>query len=1362
MEDGKSSSEQHSARIFAQTKTNPSYETVVAASRRLPLGSPRNISGPRLPPSPRLGGLNRRKGRASPSPEMPTRTTPKKEATRPLSFRNFHQAIDARSPVPVKGAVDPSGGGSRAKLQAETRTEQSSRRPGMSIDQRFSAMVRAPSPRPLLSIPPKRSNTRETSAGSSVSSEAAVGSVRSFTVNTEAGGKKNLSETEISHLVRSSIQKARRNAKNKGRKSQDQLSIQASQVLVVGSPAAGASPAEAAAAAAAGVSPVAAADTLSHAQRKFSWSSVEEESDSEDDNKELCPDQSLRKSSTAPEQHPLPRAWPHGGFFRGLSGRVAGETGDERTGPLDGAKVDDQSRREKGEASVIGEPAKDDCEKLKETENNSEEQSRRSSLQNSISRAKMARDEITELLHDEQVEAVISTCASDIRSAMSGLSVNSADKDSGVNLHSSLEQSKVGNNGRQLDDEECVEGMSSMPIMSQSNVNNIVADTMRRAKEAAKNNPEETKIPATKTGTESTAESPKSLSTTLDDPTTDESKDKAATPEFKNERNLETPRSPKSAEILQTAKESMNHQPSVKSPLLSPQEQERPLPDVTEEPVSSPRTPKSPKSPPAHLVEASPESADTTTKVATESALAEGVGSTATGTKRKTVEPNTIASPRASKSRAKLFASLSIEIKESLANVDELSLASSSLSPVKSSTQAADSESKRISRPVDLDFTKRFSSAMTRAQARRLSAFQQKEELVEPAAPLSGAELSIDPAEKVTNDNTSPRLAGAADVTIAVGAGAGESPNDKWSADESIDALDDAVAGESEKLQPSDKSRADESINALGDDVAGEADASLPKDKSGKTRLGILQNTLGETQGDSAEYGLEVALVSTSETSSSSENSVGSPESSTKEEESADQKESSPVAQDLVPDSSIPGEDAPSHEIVLSEKGQDAVESTTKEATFEFQETKKTIAEIPESAPDGKEMETTAPTPLTSDVTHEGTKKGEPSFPKIALLHASPRGSGESLPTSPTSNVSAALEKSNAREPTPKAKEVTETIGSQDISAASQNGAGRQLLTLKESPSSDDEFVGKTVVSPLVPSDSTSHQAGKYSKLRAKKKKKRVKRRSRESREDRSLLTPNPGETVIQVTEEFLAEIASRKGSTLTAEELNRLLNAATPAKNLSAASEATKKSLMADEESVASAPCNDDHVAEDDRAVSPIVSTPQSRESRTSRASSRKSRESRTTRASSITRSRASTRTHMTKSHHAAPFCMDFLWQFGFHDDIDADLLEDDSISFSQSGSLDDYGSDDYNDDTTIGEATVDNDTVENSTNYGTGASNSFESRGRGGSPFNAESPQTLTQLERRRVTFSFSEGRCTSDYYDGSSSDSSTQKNW
>lgn len=131
-----------------------------------------------------------------------------------------------------------------------------------------------------------------------------------------------------------------------------------------------------------------------------------------------------------------------------------------------------------------------------------------------------------------------------------------------------------------------------------------------------------------------------------------------------------------------------------------------------------------------------------------------------------------------------------------------------------------------------------------------------------------------------------------------------------------------------------------------------------------------------------------------------------------------------------------------------------------------------------------------------------------------------------------------------------------------------------------------------------------------------------------------------------------------------------------------------------------------------------------------------------------------------MTKSHHTAPFCMDFLWHFGFHDDNDVDLLEDDSMSFSLSGSLDDDVSEDYNDETTIG---ADDTFDKNSTNYGTGASNSFESRGRGGSPFYAESPQTLTENERRRVTFSFSEGRSTSDNYDGSyTSDSSTRKNW
>ena len=203
------------------TKSGPSFETIVAASRRLPL-SPRSTFVGSKPSSPKFVGLRRLgipsvsgSGKEENTAEISTLANQKKGSPR-RSFRNFHHTIDTGF-ANVRGAetnnnspVARSGDSS----QRDTRSELPNG-PQLSVtDQRFSAMVKTVSPAAAFAAARgSKLQMRKPDAHRSRTDSADSASVRSFTVNTEAEGPKNLSETEINRLVRSSIEKARRKAK---------------------------------------------------------------------------------------------------------------------------------------------------------------------------------------------------------------------------------------------------------------------------------------------------------------------------------------------------------------------------------------------------------------------------------------------------------------------------------------------------------------------------------------------------------------------------------------------------------------------------------------------------------------------------------------------------------------------------------------------------------------------------------------------------------------------------------------------------------------------------------------------------------------------------------------------------------------------------------------------------------------------------------------------------------------------------------------------------------------------------------------------------------------------------------------------
>lgn len=197
------------------------YSASTATSRRLSLS-------PRSPNSMRKYQFNR-------SQEEPKATS--KPKTSQL-FRDFREAMSS-------GASDITLGEngnitSRPKTERESRADKPSRSRGTTMDDRFSAMVKSASARAV-----EREKIR----------------VQSFTVSTEAEGKKNLSETEINDLVRSSIRRARQNAKHKTWKQLDSSYNTASASI-----------------------PSNLSYSPQHAvQRKFSWSSAEKSDDDEID-----------------------------------------------------------------------------------------------------------------------------------------------------------------------------------------------------------------------------------------------------------------------------------------------------------------------------------------------------------------------------------------------------------------------------------------------------------------------------------------------------------------------------------------------------------------------------------------------------------------------------------------------------------------------------------------------------------------------------------------------------------------------------------------------------------------------------------------------------------------------------------------------------------------------------------------------------------------------------------------------------------------------------------------------------------------------------------------------------------------------
>lgn len=188
-------------------------------------------------------------------------------------FRDFREAISSGSASSIiqeeAEPVNPS------KTERDTGPEKPIRR-GTTINERFTAMVKTSTPREF---------GTEAREGNSIigSADWEQSSVKSFTVSTEAEGKKNLSETEISDLVRDSIRRARRNAKVKSRKHLDTSSNKISfQKETAGS-----------------LSP------QSSVNRKFSWSSVEK---SDDEDIELRDDANEGDRSQRRDEVPPPEA----------------------------------------------------------------------------------------------------------------------------------------------------------------------------------------------------------------------------------------------------------------------------------------------------------------------------------------------------------------------------------------------------------------------------------------------------------------------------------------------------------------------------------------------------------------------------------------------------------------------------------------------------------------------------------------------------------------------------------------------------------------------------------------------------------------------------------------------------------------------------------------------------------------------------------------------------------------------------------------------------------------------------------------------------------------------------------------------
>jgi hypothetical protein len=218
------------------------------------------------------------------------------------------------------------------------------------------------------------------------------------------------------------------------------------------------------------------------------------------------------------------------------------------------------------------------------------------------------------------------------------------------------------------------------------------------------------------------------------------------------------------------------------------------------------------------------------------------------------------------------------------------------------------------------------------------------------------------------------------------------------------------------------------------------------------------------------------------------------------------------------------------------------------------------------------------------------------------------------------------------------------------------------------------------------------------------------------------------------ITDEFLAEIASKNGSTISPEELSQMIHTATKSHNTTSS---TDQAEDAEEETT---------TIEGTTATATIPTV----------ANSSPEVEIQTTESASSVKRSPSKKMSSEEPLPATKtgFCMDCLDLFGFVDDDDPCFLEDDfTVNSRNETTWED-------DDTTIIDQTED-ENAGDTTDAENGAVEVTD-RGDDDAEFDEAGTAlfTLTSQERRRVTFSFSDGHQTMTMtdYDASSSDEST----
>lgn len=1234
-----------------RTKTGPSFETIVAASRRLPLSLRSHLVGSRpTPPSVKYGALRRRVGvqalessttkGGDDNAEVSTNPTPKKGSSK-HSFRNLHHTIDTGF-ANVRGTDSNNNSpltDSGTPTQRESRTEQPSRRPISTTDQRFAALVKSSSPRVAAFASARGSKPRKqvTDPLRSRIDSGDSGSVRSFTVNTEAEGMKNLSETEINRLVRSSIEKARRNAKKSKSSTRSTFEQKVSYKTVLlpshRSPRSRNKPDD---------QPDTAGsdDTGSyHRHRKVETGPISPQHSEKIENSSEHVDSSGKPNRRSPRS-------PNIGSFRQFSPKGTNDPKDD-DGKDEAREKNSRDASDEG-AAKKGNDVAEDGGKIKQANSRSSSQtSPRAArafperVKTSLERAKLARSEIAELLQDEQVEASMSACGS-----------AADDKDIGLLVESSLSQALEDGNCRSPSRRFDGGSPSNTNVsgLSKSRVDHIVAETMRRAKEAAKKDKADS----------SSVSSPESQNK-------DEwnaSKETISRNSVKNETNW-TPQSDAGRKL-----ESISDPSPPKSPKKS----------------ASARLPKSPKN-------LTPDRSPTTPKKSP----------TNQSHPQETISP---------KSQQDALNPNPPELLESSPPVTCEGSSTVELKPIGGNMSALSGESTQAGAP----------EATNESVSNPCSPTPANDPAVEENASTSVAisERSLSPKSSTIENKSSPKFPFSEALTYR-------------------DLLISMSNELKESLAAASGRSNEESVSTT---EAGSKQYDVDEDDANKTR--ILQSTL--TQGDVPDNGLEVALVSKSETSSIEEcggsgarkadSGVPDPEKTDSDrnlspqidcEDSsrADRKNhDSPVKQFKVGQAN---QQTNCSEPVREENG--AVEGRDERASDE-----ESHLYTDSTTPRGKKYEDTETTDATTPVSKRSGKNKSPKM---------------------------------------------------DINTSSRI---REQLKVDTSVSTDDEFVGTTILSRATPSDASqlTGRSGKYSRsIRS--------QRLSSGKHGKHKLARSPSnetQDTVTVTEEFLAQIASRKGATLTTDELNRLLRAATTPKKPSAQIE-TIESSGSDESASKSSEAEKSSAWRRSDIVNKAVLS----QSHSSGGESQSSHES----------------DFSTKDHVDRPFCVDFidmLRQIGFRDVTeDSLIMHDNSLvsgSFSDDSVSDDDSINEMNceSDKTVEETSAVRDTSfdkgggagtgndsndeeptkadEKSTNLGsdsetykqestnigsdgdtfgqeTAGSASYET---GGQTFDKEEAsdgetlESLTQEERQRVTFSFSEGRFSLDEFASSSS--------